>query len=56
MAKARTSAAVSTVPSDPATRGAPTRMAISRAETLLPSTRIAAGVGPIQSSPASITA
>ena len=40
----------------PATRGAPARCAMCRALTLSPSDSIAAGGGPIQTSPASMTA
>ena len=40
----------------PATRGAPTRSAILRAETLSPNALIAAGGGPIQINPAPIVA
>ena len=51
-----TSSAPETGSGVPATSGAPARWAMCRAETLSPSERIAAGGGPIQFSPASITA
>ena len=55
-ANATTSSAVSTGSFVPATSGAPAAEAIRRAETLSPSALIAAGDGPIQIKPASITA
>ena len=55
-AKSATSSGPLTGPSVPGASGAPTRLAISRARTLSPSATMAAGGGPIQVSPASITA
>jgi len=55
-ANASTSSAPLTGPSVPGASGAPTAVAIRRAATLSPSASIAAGGGPIQVSPASITA
>ena len=49
------SSALSTGSAVPATRGAPALAAIFRAETLSPKALIAAGGGPIQIKPASIT-
>ena len=56
LAKAKTSSCPSTGSLVPATSGAPALAAILRAETLSPNARIAAGGGPIQIRPASITA
>ena len=55
-ANASTSATPLTGPSVPGAIGAPTAAAIRRAATLSPSASIAAGGGPIQISPASMTA
>ena len=55
-AKARTSVLLATGSGVPATSGAPTCAAIFRAETLSPNAAIAAGGGPTQIKPASITA
>ena len=55
-AKAVTSSGPLTGPSVPGASGAPTRLAISLAFTLSPSATIAAGGGPIQVKPASMTA
>ena len=55
-AKAVTSSWLATGSLVPATRGAPAFAAIRRAETLSPSALMADGGGPIQMSPASITA
>ena len=55
-AKAVTSSAPATGSLVPATSGAPALAAIRRAETLSPNALIAAGGGPIQINPASITA
>jgi hypothetical protein len=55
-ANASTSAASATGRSLPATIGAPTRRATSRAETLSPSARMAEGGGPIHVRPAASTA
>jgi len=55
-AKATTSAASDTGSGVPGTRGAPTFWAMCRACTLSPRASIAAGGGPIQVSPAAITA
>ena len=55
-AKASTASASATGSAVPGTSGAPTRWAMCRACTLSPSASIAAGGGPIQISPASITA
>jgi hypothetical protein len=56
LANASTSAAPDTGPAVPAATGAPARRASRRAATLSASTRMAAGGGPIQVSPASVTA
>ena len=56
LAKAKTSLLLATGSAVPATSGAPTCAAIFRAETLSPKAAIAAGGGPTQSKPASITA
>ena len=55
-AKATTSSAPETGSAVPRTWGAPARAAMCRAETLSPRSRIADGGGPIQVSPASMTA
>ena len=55
-AKASTSSAPDTGSLVPGTSGAPARVAMCRAVTLSPRSRMACGVGPIQVSPASITA
>jgi len=56
LAKAMTSCAPETGSAVPGTCGAPARWAMCRAETLSPRERIAAGGGPIQVRPASMTA
>jgi hypothetical protein len=53
---ASTSSTPLTGPSVPGASGAPTSCAIRRAATLSPSASMAAGGGPIQVSPASMTA
>ena len=55
-ANASASAAPATGPSVPGASGAPTALAMCRAATLSPSASIAPGGGPIQVSPASVTA
>jgi hypothetical protein len=55
-ANASAASASATGPSLPGTSGAPTASAIRLASTLSPSRRVASGPGPIQTSPASITA
>ncbi len=53
---ASTSSGPLTGPSVPGAIGAPTRLAIARAATLSPRASMAAGGGPIQVSPAPVTA
>ncbi len=55
-ANATTSVASATGPGVPGASGAPTFSATWRAVTLSPSASIASGEGPIQMSPASVTA